>query len=197
MSMPLLRCTRCAREHPADTTYFAPNVRKKNGLDSWCRECNRIVSRERQRQRRADPNEHAKLLEEKRRYARSERGRTTKRLRSTIDNHRRRQRLLAVDYLWTYDDWRAVKAWWDNCCAYCGTRGRLTIDHYIPLAAPNCPGTVPWNIVPACQSCNSRKHSRDPRFWIGDVEHVEDIESVLYGVWELHAYADEYALHEP
>jgi hypothetical protein len=35
----LLICTRCLEEKPATLEAFPPNRRKRNGMDSWCREC--------------------------------------------------------------------------------------------------------------------------------------------------------------
>jgi hypothetical protein len=37
--MGLLTCTKCRVPKTGDLTNFPPNSRKKNGLDSWCREC--------------------------------------------------------------------------------------------------------------------------------------------------------------
>ena len=35
----MLTCTRCKVEKPATSKFFPPHNKKKNGLDSWCREC--------------------------------------------------------------------------------------------------------------------------------------------------------------
>lgn len=40
--MELLTCTRCSTEKPATREHFPVNRRKKNGLDSWCRECRSV-----------------------------------------------------------------------------------------------------------------------------------------------------------
>lgn len=37
--MELLTCTRCKNEKPASAEYFPLHNKKRNGLDSWCREC--------------------------------------------------------------------------------------------------------------------------------------------------------------
>ena len=37
--MELLSCTRCKSEKPASSEFFPPHNKKRNGLDSWCREC--------------------------------------------------------------------------------------------------------------------------------------------------------------
>ena len=37
--MELLTCTKCSAEKPADLQHFPSHNKKKNGFDSWCREC--------------------------------------------------------------------------------------------------------------------------------------------------------------
>jgi hypothetical protein len=34
-------CTRCKKDKPETSEFFPPHNKKKNGLDSWCRECRR------------------------------------------------------------------------------------------------------------------------------------------------------------
>lgn len=35
----MLTCTKCLALKPADSKHFPPHNKKKNGFDSWCREC--------------------------------------------------------------------------------------------------------------------------------------------------------------
>lgn len=73
----------------------------------------------------------------------------------TLRNQRRRALL---DDL-TEEQWQAIKADWGHRCAYCGKQpDKLTKDHVVPVVAGG-PNTI-GNIVPACQSCNSRKGPR-------------------------------------
>ena len=37
--MEMLTCTKCKTEKPASVEYFPLHNKKRNGLDSWCREC--------------------------------------------------------------------------------------------------------------------------------------------------------------
>jgi hypothetical protein len=37
--MELLACTRCKADKPATVEFFPLHNKKRNGLDSWCREC--------------------------------------------------------------------------------------------------------------------------------------------------------------
>ncbi len=85
---------------------------------------------------------------------------------------RRRARKLGRPLAFTPEDWEQCLAWWDRRCAYCGNPSGLfhemilTADHFIPLAAEGCPGTIPTNILPACLSCNASKCDRDPSEWL-------------------------------
>jgi 5-methylcytosine-specific restriction endonuclease McrA len=55
------------------------------------------------------------------------------------------------------EQWAAIKAKFSNCCAYCLQKfERLTMDHVVPLATGGA--HEPDNIVPACITCNRRKH---------------------------------------
>ena len=37
--MELLTCTRCKTDKPGTPEFFPPHNKKRNGFDSWCREC--------------------------------------------------------------------------------------------------------------------------------------------------------------
>lgn len=62
----------------------------------------------------------------------------------------------------TAQQWRDMQAAYDHRCAYCGKRakGHLTQDHITPLSQGG--SHTLSNIVPACQSCNSKKHTGPP-----------------------------------
>lgn len=156
-----VRCTQCGVEKPETAEHFAARSAKRNGLASQCRECDRARSRERQRRRLADPVERAKLLDEKRRYSESERGRRAKRLASFIDNHKRRHPV----FEWSREAWDAAVSFWGGC-AYCGrVTDTLEHDHVVAVTEDDSPGTVPWNIVPACRFCSRSKGARRLTEW--------------------------------
>ena len=49
------------------------------------------------------------------------------------------------------------------CCFYCGSLDKLTIDHKLPISRG---GDNDFNnLVPACRSCNSRKHNKTIEEW--------------------------------
>lgn len=58
----------------------------------------------------------------------------------------------------TVEAWRAITAKHDNCCARCGERKKLTIDHIIPLSKGGTDS--PENVQPLCLSCNQSKGNK-------------------------------------
>ena len=57
----------------------------------------------------------------------------------------------------TAQEWLALVARYENRCAYCGSVGPVHADHRIPVARGGS-GLID-NILPACASCNLRKHT--------------------------------------
>ena len=64
----------------------------------------------------------------------------------------------------TTKDWRAAQKFFNNKCAYCGAKGKMTQDHFIPVKKGG--GYTRDNIVPACGSCNCSKGAKDPYKWL-------------------------------
>lgn len=58
----------------------------------------------------------------------------------------------------TAGQWRAMQSAFDHRCSYCHKRckGKLTQDHIQPLSKGG--SHTLSNIIPACRSCNSKKH---------------------------------------
>lgn len=89
-----------------------------------------------------------------------------------IKIHRRRARLLNLPNVFTAANWQRALDYFGGCCAYCGNPPGLfnpmilVVEHFVPLSNPNCPGTVPENIVPACKSCNSSKQDKPHQAWL-------------------------------
>jgi len=65
----------------------------------------------------------------------------------------------------TLAEWREKLELFAHCCAYCGESKPLTRDHNIPLSRGGTDDIM--NILPACQSCNSRKHRLTALEFIG------------------------------
>lgn len=83
-----------------------------------------------------------------------------------IKGQRRRARVHGLLDTLTTAQWQLALNYWKRRCAYCGAVGKLTIDHYIPVNNPNCPGTVAANVVPACSVCNSSKGDNNACAWM-------------------------------
>lgn len=86
-------------------------------------------------------------------------------------SYRARKRSLAVQF--SSEDWECAVKYFDGRCAVCGRPPglwhTLAADHWIPLNSPDCPGTIPINIVPLCHGidgCNNSKHSKLPQEWL-------------------------------
>jgi 5-methylcytosine-specific restriction endonuclease McrA len=68
-----------------------------------------------------------------------------------------RARKIAAAGSFTGAEWRALLQRWGDVCAYDGAPGPLEADHRTPLSR----GGTNYidNILPACRSCNGRKHT--------------------------------------
>lgn len=85
--------------------------------------------------------------------------------RGGIDSHERRRALEAeLPATLTEEQWNMLLDAYGHKCAYCGEHpengGALHKEHVVPVSRGG--GYTLENIVPACGSCNSRKHARVP-----------------------------------
>ena len=78
---------------------------------------------------------------------------------------RRNARLMQTPGDHTNKEWLDKCALLGNVCLYCGEAKPLTRDHKVPLARGGSNDIS--NIVPACLSCNSSKHMRTAREFLG------------------------------
>lgn len=79
---------------------------------------------------------------------------------------------------WTESNVSFALEYWDNRCAYCRitVEDNLQWDHYIPISADGCPGTIPTNMLPSCFSCNQNKRAKNAPTWIrGRFDNAEEI----------------------
>lgn len=84
------------------------------------------------------------------------------------NNNRRAQKASAIGRL-TATDWDQIVASQGGRCKYCGRKGKLTIDHKVPLAKGG--SNMPHNIQGLCVPCNSGKRdklSEDTQFSLFD-----------------------------
>lgn len=74
-------------------------------------------------------------------------------------SRKRKMRIRGARGSHTEQEWQILLAVYDNLCRYCRvrlTKHNRSRDHRIPIARGGTDGIK--NIVPACRSCNSRKH---------------------------------------
>ncbi len=72
------------------------------------------------------------------------------------------------DEQFSAQDWQQVVEDFGNCCAYCGAKGELVMDHIIPINKQFLGEHRLGNLAPACRGCNSKKASNDFRAFLSD-----------------------------
>ena len=94
---------------------------------------------------------------EKSAYMKAWRMRNPEKARDFLRASFHKRRLLSRGESFTASEWSVLLGQYGGVCAYCGAAGPLTADHRIPLSRGG--RNVIENIIPACKSCNSRKHT--------------------------------------
>ena len=179
----LKTCTKCQVAQPLDAFY--KDAKKSSGLGSHCKTC---VNATRECYRGTPAHDAVE-----RRYRGSAKGRATQRKNNLLNRtketfkaakrvglarYRARQRGLPATH--RPRDERFLRAYWNNACAICGEHAGLwkviALDHWIPISSPQCPGTVPGNMLPLCHArkgiqgaipdCNVSKSVKEPLGWL-------------------------------
>lgn len=192
---PLKRCKKCGREFPATRDYFYKAKDNKDGLKGACVTCSRASHHawyEANREYRAAYNKeyrtanrdyfasYMKAWGELNRDHKAATYKTwcrTNPQKSRMRGQRYRANKRGMPQCFTSVDWQFALDHFNGCCAVCGKPTGLwhtiAADHWIPLTASNCPGTVPWNIVPLCHDkkggmggCNNSKSNKPPADWL-------------------------------
>ena len=60
-------------------------------------------------------------------------------------------------------DWDLTKDYFSHCCAYCGAKESLDMEHAIPINKEKLGEHRLGNLVPSCKNCNKNKHDQDFR----------------------------------
>lgn len=162
-STPTKRCSTCRNIFPATNTFFHHNVEDKSGFKSQCRYC-------RNREKRVVyAAKKEKILERNRVYYKANskkiiakkaewRRKNKERVAAIVARKRMKRRQVAKNDL-TAEQWQRIQEYFKYRCAYCGKKTKLTKDHITPIHKGG--NHTYSNIVPACQSCNSRKGIRN------------------------------------
>jgi 5-methylcytosine-specific restriction endonuclease McrA len=81
-------------------------------------------------------------------------------------------------------DFEKLCAEYGNKCLVCGSTGKLTMDHIVPISRGGVHSVA--NIQPLCRSCNSKKHAKTidyrsyvPEWIIGSIEKENYNESTI------------------
>ncbi len=78
--------------------------------------------------------------------------------------NRIRQKLIKDGLSHTFRQWELLKSKYNNRCVNCGKKGKLTIDHIIPLSRGG--SDLIENIQPLCKKCNFIKHVKTTNYLI-------------------------------
>lgn len=107
---------------------------------------------------------------------------------------RRRTRKHSLPNNFTHADWLYAIEYFHGCCAVCGRQANdlfgthtLAADHWIPLASPDCPGTIPTNILPLCHGiagCNNKKRAFKAEDWLIKSYGKRKAKSILANIYE-------------
>jgi len=160
-------CRKCGDPKDADDFGWIDVLHTKRR--KTCRDCINSAARQSATLRKLDPDcctrerlrhqEYCKrpgVRERRTRQARIRRKRPAVRKKHTesqrLPNALRRAKLRGLDATLTIAQWDEIQERFSFQCAYCGRRKKLTKDRI----NSRC-GYTAENVVPACQSCNSRK----------------------------------------
>jgi hypothetical protein len=93
---------------------------------------------------------------------------------------------------YTNRQFKVVLEHFDHICCFCGSASeKLTKDHLVPINRTSL-GLEAWgNVVPACISCNSSKHSKDWNEFLKKTAGVcyEDRHNRINGFVEKYGYS--------
>ena len=156
------------RQRYASDAAFADAIRGQNREWYKRNRINRRAYRLRYRQEHGDEVRARERESDRRRYRRDPRAqldyykqwrlRNLERARAYVRVAGNKRRAAAAGEHFTFEEWEALLAAHQECCAYCGSAERIEADHRTPL----CRGgsNLIANILPACRHCNRHKHRR-------------------------------------
>lgn len=74
---------------------------------------------------------------------------------SRLNTNRRRAKIAKLNNNFTINEWIKCKKYFNNSCAYCGSKTNLEQEHFIPVS--NGGEFTKYNILPSCRTCNASK----------------------------------------
>ncbi len=193
------KCTRCKIEK--DVGQYSRCAAKRDGLNIWCKSCAKSFSSDWYAKNKERRLAVARLWRESNlirfsksvaMYAKTERGKmaqakynasvngkmrakrhdATAKGAASQANERHRRRAMIADGRVSAEQWSALIEFHQGLCTYCGCGGKMTQDHDIPLSRGGLHDAS--NIFPACQSCNSRKHTKTAEEYVSFLLSLPD-----------------------
>lgn len=164
-------CSRCQQMLPL--TFYFKHPTNRDGLQSWCKECHRIrkiANRENNRElyRAASRRRYSANPEAGRQRALEYRLQNPEKVKEMFKRWstenpekarergaRRRARIEKNGIFKILD--KEKKRLVSGPCFYCGAKGKMELDHVIPVARGGRHSI--GNLVSACQKCNNRKRT--------------------------------------
>jgi len=83
------------------------------------------------------------------------------------------------DEAFNENDWKNTKEFFNNECAYCGSKEQLVMEHAIPINKTMLGEHRLGNIVPSCNKCNKEKASQSYDTFLKDASRLEKIETYM------------------
>ena len=172
-------CNVCGKRLINNIENFYTAISNKDGLTKDCKECNRrktqiykMKNRKKvlEHQAKYRKNNKEKVIESNLNYRKNnilkERERARKyhqtprgKALSIINCHKKKARLKGVKADFTIEQWIACKQYFDNSCAYCGSKiSQLELEHVTPKIKNG--GFTASNILCACRKCNNSKSDK-------------------------------------
>lgn len=170
-------CRTCNEELPLSSFWASP--RNKGGYATECKDCERIRKRKNYQvnKEKIDARNLSYRVANRERYAaytKKYRENNPEKAKEVYRNwqlkypekvrehsHRRRAALRNNGVFVILE--RDLKRLYSSPCTYCGSTANITADHVVPIARGGVHSI--GNLVPACSSCNSSKHSHLVTEW--------------------------------
>lgn len=191
-TIPLKRCNQCGETKPLEEFYS--NKDAKDGRRSPCKACEAESDRRYRAENSEERAEYQRLYraanpEKVAEYQRRYRAENPEKIAEgkhrwcaanpdalRANGQRRRARKQGLPDTFTAQDWQRCLDYFNGCCAACGRQLKdlfsthtAAADHWIPLNSPDCPGTIPTNMVCLCHGkggCNTSKQDTPAAEWL-------------------------------
>ena len=170
-------------EHYKTPEYLATRRERSKDPDTVSKRRERAARPEiRERQREHD-REYGKTYRQTAKYKATRKDINTRRKQDPkfqalikVAYQKRQARKRQLPDTLTTEQWQSAVDYFNGCCAVCGRQLKdlfgthtVSVDHWIPLTNPQCPGTTVDNCIPLCHGefgCNGSKNNHDPVEWL-------------------------------